>query len=52
MVCPALEEDEGESGTEMKYENNAAYITEIGNYYAACCKNYDSHGIDRFRFQI
>ena len=31
MVCPALEEDEGESGAEMKYENNAAYITEIGN---------------------
>ncbi|XP_023345654.1 hydroxyproline dehydrogenase isoform X1 [Eurytemora carolleeae] len=30
MVCPALEEDEGESGAEMKYENNAAYITEIG----------------------
>lgn len=40
MVCPALEEDEGESGAEMKYENNAAYITEIGNHYVACCKNY------------
>ena len=30
MVCPAMEEDEGETGSPDKYANNAEYITEIG----------------------
>lgn len=31
MVCPALEEDQGEGGSEEKYERNMTYIAHIGD---------------------
>ena len=30
MVCPALEEDQGETGSTNKYQDNMQYIKEIG----------------------
>ena len=31
MVCPAMEEDEGEGGGEEKYDFNMEYISNIGD---------------------
>ena len=31
MVCPAMEEDEGEGGSEEKYDYNMEYISNIGD---------------------
>ena len=31
MVCPAMEEDEGEGGGEEKYDFNLEYISNIGD---------------------
>ena len=31
MVCPAMEEDEGEGGGEEKYDYNMEYIANIGD---------------------
>ena len=52
MVCPAMEEDEGEGGGEEKYDFNMEYISNIGDIMVqSFCKRSFFFLTKIFRFE-